>query len=336
LLAELSEGKCPGAQLVFYGPRGNGKTVLLDWLKAEAAAAGISAASLRPSDVSDPGRLRELLTRKSWWRKFTGGTLSGYGLSWKPGKASPPTVGEILEARTRDEPLILLVDEAHTFGLEAGRVLWNAAQDVSLEHPFLLVFAGTPNLEGRLNAMGVSFWERARQLRIGRLSGEASSEAFFRPLAEEGITVDREVLGRLTALSQGYPFFIQLLGEAVWRHTEPGASALTTGATDAGCRSFETKKGEFYARRYEELASRKLIPVGRCVAEAFRGRPRLTRQELEDAIREGARGLDAVADEAALGALRDLGFIWRVEVRTEWEPGIPSLLDYVRENASAG
>ena len=36
---------------------------------------------------------------------------------------------------------------------------------------------------------------------------------------------------------------------------------------------------------------------------------------------------------AGLDGLAQLGFVWRVEGRPDWEPGIPSLMDYVREFA---
>ena len=90
----------------------------------------------------------------------------------------------------------------------------------------------------------------------------------------------------------------------------------------------------FYAHRYEELATAGLLKVGRAVADAFGRHALLPRHDLEDAI---ARGLGASPDagrtESALATLRNLGYVWRVEALPEWEPGIPSLMDYVREHA---
>ncbi len=37
----------------------------------------------------------------------------------------------------------------------------------------------------------------------------------------------------------------------------------------------------------------------------------------------------------AKNTLRDLGYVWRTETRPLWEPGIPSLMDYVRVHAPA-
>ena len=38
---------------------------------------------------------------------------------------------------------------------------------------------------------------------------------------------------------------------------------------------------------------------------------------------------------AARDAIRDLGYVWRPEAKPLWEPGIPSLTDYVREYTPA-
>ena len=340
LLAELAQGIPPGTQVVLYGPRGNGKTVLLDWLEREAASSPeVATAVLRPAEVPDAARLAELLTPQSWWERLAAGEVAVAGFSWKPGTAPPPAAGEILTARAKANPLVLLVDEAHTLSLDVGRVLLNAAQEAGRKHPFLLVLAGTPNLEGRLNAMGVSFWDRAHQLRIGRLADVATAEAFRRPFEAEGLRVSGDVLAVLARESQRYPFFVQLLGDAVWRRAvsdSPDRREVTHAALDAGRADFETARGEFYAHRFEELAARRLLPVGRKIAEAFHNRRILNRTELEDAIGAGFADTAASADQVgrALEALRDLGYVWRVEARPEWEPGIPSLLDYIREHAA--
>ena len=105
-----------------------------------------------------------------------------------------------------------------------------------------------------------------------------------------------------------------------------GRRRVTEGVLNAARPEFHRIRGEFYAHRHEEPASRHLLRVGRAVADAFERRPVLRRGELEDAI---ARGLGAGAAVGAvagsLGTLRDLGYIWRIEALPDWEPGIPSL-----------
>ena len=49
ILAEISAGRSPGAETVMYGPRGMGKTVLLNWLVDEAEKTAKTQSSLADS-----------------------------------------------------------------------------------------------------------------------------------------------------------------------------------------------------------------------------------------------------------------------------------------------
>ena len=328
-LTDLAEGVAPGTQIVLQGPRGNGKTALLDWLEQEAASrTGIETAVLLPSEFSDgPGLRKRLMTA----------AVTATGSSWKLGEEPLPPAAEILTARARTSPLLLLVDEAHTLESGSGRALLTAAQEVGRRLPFLLVLAGTPNLEAHLDGMGVSFWNRARQFRVGRLSKEATAEAFRRPFEDEGIGVAEDALGAMVEVSQRYPYFVQLLGSAIWRRavspSEPSRT-VSTAALKAALPEFEEARGEYYAHRFRELARSGLLSVGRAVAQAFHRLEILNHAALEDAIRSGLGGEPSEQRvRSASDALNHMGFIWAVAARPEWEPGIPSLMDYVRQHA---
>ena len=338
-LSDLASGIPPGTQVVLYGPRGNGKTVLLDWLERNAVAAGLETAVLRPAETPDVERLREMLAPRSWWERLAAGEVAAGGFSWKPGDLPAPPVAEILSRRAASSPLVLLVDEAHTLDLDVGRALLNAAQEAGRKHPFLLVLAGTPHLEGRLNAMGASFWNRACQVRVGRLREEATAEAFRRPFAAAGITVRDEAIATMTRESQRYPYFVQVLGGAVWEQTAalPAGRRVTAEIVDRARPGFDRTKGRYYRQRLDELSKRRFSRVALSVAIAFRGRSVLTDPQLDAAVEAGIGGtVSAEAADAAIEALGDLGFIWRVDDRMEWEPGIPSLMEYAREALQPG
>lgn len=336
-LTDLSNGVPPGTQVILYGPRGNGKTALLRWLEREATHAfGIETAVLRPAEIPDAKRLGELVMARRWWHRLAPAGFSVGQFGWTRGRTLPPSSAETLATRARRKPLLVLLDEAHTLDLDVGRILLNAAQEGGGSLPLLLVLAGTPNLEGHLNAMGASFWNRAQQLRIGRLSEEATGEAFSRPFRDEGIEVASDALAVMVRESQRYPYFVQLLGRAAWtnvQRSEGQSSRVTEETVAAARREFDRTKGEYYAHRFEEMATRGLLSVSAAVSDAFRDRDVLARTRLEEAIE---RGLDDAGDAdrrgAAMEALRELGYIWRVDARPDWEPGIPSLMEYVREH----
>ena len=322
-LTDLADGVAPGTQVVLHGPRGNGKTVLLDWLEREAASrTGIETAVLLPSEFSDEPGLRKRLAPQRWWQRLTTAEVAAAGFSWKPGEETLPPAAEILTARARVGALLLLVDEAHTLERESGRALLTAAQEVGRKSPFLLVLAGTPNLEAHLDSMGVSFWNRARQLRVGRLGKEATAEALRRPFEREDIGVSGDVLDAMVEASQRYPYFVQLLGSAVWRRavspSEPGRT-VSAAVLDAALPEFEAARGEYYAHRFRELARSGLLSVGRAVAQAFHRRATLNHAALEEAVRSGLGGKPAAERvRSATDALSHLGFIWTVAARPEW------------------
>lgn len=340
LLRRLEERAPLPSEVVLYGPRGNGKTVLLGWLRQEAASLGtVETVVLLPSEIHDVRQLAELLVQAAWWRRLLPGQVGAYGFSWTKQADGVPrsSVSEILMARARKSPLLLVMDEAHTLDVEVGRTLLNAAQAVRQRFPLLLVLAGTPHVEGHLGRMGASFWSRVRQVRIGRLDDGETREAFRRPFEAEGIHVEEDVAPEIVRLSHGYPYFIQLLGQSVWSVAlADGGDRVTSARLAAALPEFEATKGHYYRHRYDELRKQGLLAVGRSVARAFQGRELLTDEALTRAV---SAGLDEAADADAVnhaeGVLSDLGFIWRTSPRPGWEPGILSLMDYIVEFAPA-
>lgn len=338
LLTVMENGEPLAADLVLYGPRGNGKTVLLRWLENEASTRrSIETVVLSPSETADPARLTNLLAPKSWWKRFAAQQIEVGGIAWRAEASGPRAqLGDVLAARARKTPLLVVVDEAHTLDLEAGRALVSACQIARAKDPFLLVLAGTPNLEGRLNAMDASFWGRAWTRRIGRLDESATEEALRRPFEAAGIRVDKGTLAKMVRLSHGYPYFIQLLGQEAWAEAVPprGSGVLTAEAFAGAQARFEHRKRDYYRHRYLELEEDNLLQAGRSVAEAFARHPILDTESLRQAIEMANPAQDPSAVARTQRTLEDLGFIWGTSPDPGWEPGIASLMDYVREHAS--
>ena len=105
---------------------------------------------------------------------------------------------------------------------------------------------------------------------------------------------------RGAAANQGYPYFVQLLGEALWRRVvaggPPAGRRITRTDVEAVRADFEQKKGRYYLQRYSELQDQGLLPAARAVAEAFENRERLDGAQLEAAVRRGLGGRGRAAD----------------------------------------
>ena len=336
-LAQLDRGEAPPSEIILYGPRGNGKTALLNWMEKEVSSvAGVDVLKITPSEFDTRTEFAEILLPESGWEVARPAEFTVRGFPRRPGGNSPaPRVRSVLELRSKKRPLILLLDEAHTLDARVGQELLNAAQEVGREAPFLLVLAGTPDLRTHLGTMGVSFWNRGRKLRIGRLDESAAADAIRLPLEAEEVPIDDDALARIVRESEGYPYFLQLWGAAVWNRDVAGPSdrpQRITAADTAACRSiFESERNDYYLDRYDELEEGGLLGVARSVAELFVARRRVSREEIQAAVRRAPGFDDEKKAFAARTTLGHLGFLWQASGTRDWEPGIPSLMDYIRE-----
>ena len=335
-LDELRRGIPSPAGIVLYGPRGNGKTALLFWLEELVKErAGVDVVRLAPSFFDGPTGLTRAIRHRARWR-----VPVPKGVFFRrPEAPASRSLEEALATRVSGKPLILLTDEAHRLGADTGRLLLDASRQVGRRLPFLLALAGTPDLEGRLSA---SSWNRADRRRIGRLSEAATTAAFSEPFEAEGVALTPDASADLVSESHGYPFFIQLLGGLVWgqlaARPQAGDKRVTTREVEAALPGFRERQRLYYLERFRELGRRGVMAPARAVAARFaEGRAELTDGELREAV---ARGLGKSPESrkaaAAERELADLGFVWTAGPEPVWEPGIPSLMDYVIEHAPAG
>ena len=336
-LVDLDAGLAPGTLVILYGPRGNGKTALLGWLEREAGRSfGVATRNVLPTEIPDPTRLVARLRPTRWYERLTSGTVAGVGQSRGSGEPAGVATARVLAATARRKPLLLLLDEAHRLRPEAGEALLTAAQRVASELPFLLVLAGTPDLRPHLGTLGASFWNRAEKIRLGRLNSEGAARGFGEPFREAGVPVDAAALDRMVRESQRYPYFVQLLGRAVWRTlpAPPEERRVTPEIVETALADFRAQKDDYYLDRLEEFERLRLLPVASAVADAFGDRDALTAAEFDAAVRTGLGGQTDPDDLGrARAELRNLGFVWRMRGRPDWEPGIPSLMDFMREHA---
>ena len=365
------ESRRPASRIiVMNGPRGCGKTALLAWLATRAEAAGIDVVDLADDALRSADALAaELaLPRRGVSGKvrlegsvapelggFGGAIEAGAAASGDPGRKS---VAHILRSRGASGPLILIVDEAHELEPAAARALFTGYQAAAKYEPMLLAVAGTPDTETHLNNARVTFRERARKFRIGRIADEEAYRALARPLEARGVGFDEEVLRRAAALAQNYPHFLQCWGEALW----DAEAARIDGLPKSGLARFRMMRSseerphvgpaaleaateaaralveELYASKLNELLGYRLRAASVELALAVKEGQNL--EVAADLLIEGLaarwrangepppRGLPAGDLEAsARQLLLHTGLVWEASPG-EWEFGIPSLADH--------
>lgn len=351
LFVDLQDGRSPPRDAILYGPRGNGKTVLLESFRRQCESRDVDTLDLTPAEIRNVTDLAgHLLYDDSALGKFlksvmpTGLSidLQAIGARWdsmtpaEKDNVKRRHLVQMLIARCHKRPLVVTLDEAHTLDTEVGNALLNASQRARKQGAlFLLVLAGTPNLRDHLNEMSVTFWNRAEVLGIGRLSREATNEALVKPLSGYGIVFDNDALELVVGESQRYPYFIQLWGEALC-HTMVGSAdfQVRTGIVDVARSKFETGKSAYYGDRYGELRKHGLLPVAQAVAESFENQETVRPAHLSDFL-VAQTGVETQTADAQLEQLSNLGYIWQPAGDDRCEPGIPSLMAHVRAEMAA-
>ena len=333
-LAWLQEA-AGGSDVIIYGPRGNGKTALMEWALRQARARGVATLKFTSADIESKEWLaRHLSAVPSWLRLLSGVTLPGIGIRTRDAPAG--LISDALARRARKRALVVAVDEAHVLAHDAGRALLNAVQRSRTDEvPVMLLLAGTPDLPRHLNSMEASFWDRSEILPLGLLKPDAAADAIRIPMESGDLSISAEALARVVAESHGYPYFLQLWGHLLWTEMADPARPASLDDVIRIRPRFERARNIYYRNRYVELKRAKLASVAARLALAFADTGRLTDLELEGAIRLAleSEGLlcDTDAVMAACDRLHDLGYIWSVggESRQYFRPGIPSLMQYV-------
>ncbi len=330
----------PVGGVILYGPRGTGKTVLLEEFSQKARKTDVRVSELNTGDMTDkPKKLGNLLRPPRWLdlppiRKLTALFPFGGGAGVVFGDSAAKSVERTLRLLLQD-PLVVIVDEAHEMPPDFAKALLQAAQRcIRDDLPLLVLLAGTPAIEDSLSRAHASFWERSHLLRIGRLESEDDTRAALSlPAEREGLPFAPDALERVVAESQGYPYFIQLVGRWAWKAAvarDPGADRILLADVEAGLRRANPARNAFYQRRMREINKRKILREARAVSKAFAtigGDGALPETRLHAALEPFLTG-----DRTEYDVLDDLfavGLIWRTDDHAFWEPGIPSLCTYI-------
>ena len=334
-LDRLQNNAAPGSDVIIYGPRGNGKTALLEWTLREAEARRIGTIDFSSKEIESTKWLAQRLAILPPWLSRLSG-LSAFGVGIKTRDSATARISDGLARRARKHGLVFAIDEAHTLAIDAGQHLLHAVQRLGRQElPVMLLLAGTPDLPRHLNSMEASFWIRSRILPLGLLRPDAAADAIRIPLHEKGRSIADDALDRVVEESQGYPYFVQLWGELLWQETADPTRPTSLDDVGRARPRFENARNIYYRDRHVELDRAGLAGVAARLSLVFTKTDRLTDLEVDRAIGLALEAEGRVSTERAVLTARDrlhsLGYIWSAggESRHCFRPGIPSLMHYV-------
>jgi hypothetical protein len=170
-------------------------------------------------------------------------------------------------ARDRDTVLLVAVDEAQNIALETFGQLFCAIQEVQgvtvderdpatgvLRRdalPLGVVVAGLPGLIGRLKKAGSTFGERSKPHRLDVLDRSAMVVALRSFAREGGAAFDADALEAVMSACGGYPYFLHVVGSAVWRAGTGNVISLDDARL--GLDQARPYLDEFYRQRLAEI-----------------------------------------------------------------------------------
>lgn len=332
--------------ILMIGPRGCGKTVLIAWCveQARKVSAKIRVKELIgdiPSDVReiassliDPSgvfRPREATAKlnvgiASADMRFSGDTAKREG-----------NVDSLIE-QCEKSPMLLVVDEAARKSPQGMGDLLELTQVInSRSKSLLLIIAGTPGTTEVLRASGATFFDRAQGMNIGLLPVEASKDALVKPLARQGISITDSALAQVVEESQGFPFFLQEWGKALFdearRNNRNEVFAADVDATAAAMRE---SREQTYQSRYEEWRESDidlLATVLRNMKE-IRERGNLTKADLLDTVSKEMKKLEGndTRAEAFTQQILDTGCLWKPLGSPHLVSGLPSFIAHLTQH----
>ena len=257
----------PVAMPLLRGVRGVGKTALMAYVRHHAARVGAVPLHVE-ADASDErlagtcqALVRDagpLLSKAAdLGRRLSSFSIAKGEVAFHPAERDADTNLEaliydlVLIAEARGVGLMLTVDEVHEAEELLLRPLVRAvhrhAQD---SRPFGVMFSGLPGAADRLLNEGQTYTERLTIFDLGMLDVLGVADALRAPFEDDaGVTVDDDVVDHVHADAGGYPYFVQLWGEALW-DVLPERRDVRLGDVARAQRTVDVRRDDFFKRRW--------------------------------------------------------------------------------------
>mgnify|MGYP002737504354 CR=1 FL=1 len=244
----LDDGPGSAARVSFYtGPRGIGKTVLLNALEVPALERGW----ITIHETCTPGltdrlthhrlpKVHAYLTAPPPKRRATGAAVAAVGsISWEHAPETPPDLRGWIERITdilgeRDSGLLITLDEIHPAHLDELVPIATVLQH-AIREDRQIAFAGaalSSSRKGIQRGDSTTFLRRSDWHEIGRIPLPEAQVALRDPIIASGRRITPDAAEQAAQQTRGYSFLVQLLGDLMWKN-RPDEQVITADDLDA-------------------------------------------------------------------------------------------------------
>lgn len=153
------------------------------------------------------------------------------------------TIDEVSSSKVR-------LRELSKFALQVSHALTDGAQ-------IMVVFAGVKvSLDALLEQEHITFLRRSREVGFQRLSAAETRRVFVDTARIGGRKFDDDALEHLVALSQGYPYLVQLAGDYAWRNNSTAERITVEDAKVAHAKAIKAVEDRVISRVYRDLSEK--------------------------------------------------------------------------------
>ena len=365
----LGSGRRSLIGITVYGPRGTGKTALLNAFAESMEGPGRRlpktnimkmTGTVLESDAALVSRLAQFgrpgqRTTTGFEAELNIGVLKGKGARTSEDLTAQiagagSVEGALAAYLSRiDGPTVMLIDECHTAAPNTLSRLLNAMQQLGGEESKRVgfVLAGTPDLIDALEASSGSTWylERAG---VGERLAPMPNDLFANACVEAmacifdaaGVSIaDQDALSSAAAACKGSPYFLQLLGKASLESASKSGDVADFRADGPLMRTFGEGVQARYLRVWRDVQAKGLGPCARQLGALWRrfesSRELMDAEWIDRAISSGLSHSSHPGAEMSLGGaarhFRHLGLLWSPSGDSlgPWDLGLPSFFDYV-------
>ena len=323
----------PEFPIFIIGPRGVGKTVLLNCAKKIATKNNIHVVKAKVEDFAESNvtRLIELISGtdyKSILDEFKVSVPGFKATARNPFKSND--IPSALTKKLNKSPVLFLIDEAHTFNTDHFRVFCNLVQDLQSDKlPLGVIYAGTPGLDNLIFRAKATFITRYENYYLNTIDEKSTKLALAKTAEYSNINFDANAVNYLAKLTDNYPYFIQLIGKIMWDKLAKEKKKI--GDIDEAksiSDDFKSARNKFYNKFKREITKLRLKTQTLSIIRLLNVKKNVDQDDITNHLVDN---FNISLDEAdkIFDLLSNLGVIW--EEDNGFEASIPSFFNYFME-----